>query len=341
MQIGSHLEYDDLLSFAQTCDVVTFDHEHVASEHIRQLVEAGHEVHPGADALVFAQDKLLMRERLSSLSIPVPRWSRVSTVAAVESFADGQWPVILKAAKGGYDGKGVWVIDSASAAESIVVQCAADGMELLAEEKVQLTRELAVLVARSKFGQVSTWPVVETVQKDGICVEVIAPAPGLSDALAERATTLGIEIAARLGVTGVLAVELFETFDDSGEPTISVNELAMRPHNSGHWTIDGSTTSQFEQHLRAVLDYPLGRTTMRTPYAVMANVFGGEDGGLGIDERVHHLMAKWPEVKIHLYGKEVRPGRKIGHVTACGEDLEPLRSNTSGAAAYLTNGIFE
>ncbi|PRZ38619.1 5-(carboxyamino)imidazole ribonucleotide synthase [Antricoccus suffuscus] len=340
VQLGSHLDYDDLLRFAQSCDVVTFDHEHVPGDHIRKLVAAGHEVHPGADALTFAQDKLQMRRRLSELSVPVPRWARVGTVADIEQFAEGTWPIVLKAAKGGYDGKGVWMIDSASDAAEIVEQCAASGIELLAEERVQLTRELAVLVARSKFGQVSAWPVVETVQRDGICVEVIAPAPGLSDAVADRATTLGIEIADKLGVTGVLAVELFETIDTDGRPAIEVNELAMRPHNSGHWTIEGSTTSQFEQHLRAVLDYPLGRTSLRAPYTVMANVLGGEPGGPGIDERVHHLMAKWPEVKIHLYGKEVRPGRKIGHVTACGSDLESLRRSTSGAAAYLTNGTF-
>ena len=209
-------------------------------------------------------------------------------------------------------------------------------MRLIAEERVRLARELAAVVARSPFGQGAAWPVVETVQADGICVQVIAPAPGLSDELADEAQQMALRIAAELGVTGVLAVELFET--DEGE--LLVNELAMRPHNSGHWTIEGARTSQFEQHLRAVLDYPLGATTPTAPVVVMANLLAGPDDVVpkGIDERVHHCMARWPDVKIHLYGKGFRPGRKVGHVTALGADLTEVRNRAAAAADYLANG---
>ena len=240
--------------------------------------------------------------------------------------------MVVKAARGGYDGKGVWVIGSAADAADLL----ASGTELIAEEKVDLVRELAADVARSPWGQGAVWPVVETVQADGICVEVIAPAPNLSDVQAEQAQQLALRIAAELGVVGVLAVELFET--TSGE--LLVNELAMRPHNSAHWTIEGARTSQFEQHLRAVLDYPLGSTELTAPVIVMANLLGGPDdvSPKGIDERVHHCLAHWPDVKIHLYGKGFRPGRKVGHVTALGTDLGEVRARARAAADYLSLG---
>lgn len=335
--LGSHLDFEALEAFASSCDVLTFDHEHVPGEFINRLAQAGHEVHPGAEALIFAQDKLQMRQRLAQLGIPSPRWSKIASVAQLEQFAGDRWPVVLKAARGGYDGKGVWIIEHPAAAAEVVDQCVKEGIELLVEERVVLRRELAAVVARSKFGQVAAWPVVETLQQDGICVEVIAPAPQLPPALAVQATELAISLADHLGVTGVLAVELFEVDGPDGV-SILVNELAMRPHNSAHWTIDGSVTSQFEQHLRAVLDYPLGATTARARWTVMANVLGGEPGGTPLDERVHHLMARWPQVKIHLYGKQVRPGRKIGHVTITGADLSSLRTSARAAAQYLSDG---
>ncbi len=337
VRLGTHLDLDDLRAFAAECDVVTFDHEHVPGEHIEALERAGVEVQPGSAALRHAQDKLVMRERIAAWGgAQQPRWAQVGSVEEIAQFAGGLWPVVLKAATGGYDGKGVWVVADESAAAEVVQAAADGGFEILAEEMVPLRREVAVVVARSRFGQVSAWPVVETVQENGICVEVIAPAPDLTEDGASAVTAMAIALATELGVTGVMAVELFETTDGR----FLVNELAMRPHNSGHWSIDGAVTSQFEQHLRAVLDYPLGATTTRAPYTVMANVLGGPDGGPGIDERVHHLMARWPEVKIHLYGKQVRPGRKIGHVTAYGDDLPRLRAITRDAAAYLREGVF-
>ncbi|MDQ3715074.1 MAG: 5-(carboxyamino)imidazole ribonucleotide synthase [Actinomycetota bacterium] len=328
--IGTHTSYEDLLAFAAGCDVVTFDHEHVPTDFIRSLASAGHAVYPGADALVHAQDKAVLREALAQAGIPGPAWSGVSTLEDVVAFgAEHGWPVVLKLARGGYDGRGVWFLSESAAASHVLDPDRA----YIVEQRVPILRELAVLVARSPYGQVSVWPVVQTVQRDGICVEVIAPAPHLSEELAGVAATLAVRLAAELGVVGVMAVELFETADG-----LWVNELAMRPHNSGHWTIEGSRTSQFEQHLRAVLDYPLGTTAMTAPWVVMANLLGGPDGGMGIDERVHHAMAQWPDVKLHLYGKSPRPGRKLGHVTALGPDFAEVRARAAAAAKYLHQG---
>jgi len=328
--IGEHTSYEDVHAFAAGCDVVTFDHEHVPTDLIRSLTAAGHAVYPAADALVHAQDKLVMRAALSKAGVPCPAWATVSSAEDVAAFGDQYgWPVVLKAARGGYDGRGVWTVPDATSAETLIEP----GRAYLVEERVSIRRELAALVARSPFGQVAVWPVVETVQEDGICVQVIAPAPGLSAELAGQGALLAVRLADELGVVGVLAVEMFETEDG-----LLVNELAMRPHNSGHWTIEGSRTSQFEQHLRAVLDYPLGSPSMTVPWAVMANILGGPDGGMALDERVHHAMARWPDVKLHLYGKAPRPGRKVGHVTALGTDLAEVRARASAAAAYLQQG---
>jgi 5-(carboxyamino)imidazole ribonucleotide synthase len=329
VRIGEHTDLAALREFAKGCEAVTFDHEHVPTGHIEALEAEGVKIYPGSRALVFAQDKGMMRERLGALGVPVPRWARVTSAADVEIFADGVWPVVAKATRGGYDGRGVWMLSSPAEAEALI----ASGTPLIVEERVPLKRELAALVARSPFGQVAAYPVVETVQRDGICVEVVAPAPGLGEARALRAQQLAIDLATELGVVGLLAVELFET--DAG---IVVNELAMRPHNSGHWTIEGARTSQFEQHLRAVLDYPMGETTLTAPAVVMANVLGGEPGGISIDERLHHLFAEDPGARVHLYGKQVRPGRKIGHVTVLGDDMTSVRARAARAAQWLQEG---
>jgi 5-(carboxyamino)imidazole ribonucleotide synthase len=326
VEIGDHTSLDDLREFARGCEVVTFDHEHVPGPCIEALEAEGFQVYPGSAALRHAQDKLVMRERLAGLGLPVPAFCPVATREQLEGFAHHVgWPLVLKAATGGYDGKGVWVVGSADEAQDVL----ASGVRLVAEQFVPLQRELAAVVARSPYGQAAAWPVVETVQSDGICVEVIAPAPGLSEERALEAQGLALRLAAELDVVGVLAVELFETADE-----LLVNELAMRPHNSGHWTIEGARTSQFEQHVRAVLDYPLGDTTMTAPWVVMANLLGGSDAD-GFDERLHMLFAKDPGLKVHLYGKEVRPGRKIGHVTALGDDLEDVRRRAREGAAHL------
>ncbi|MGQ4266730.1 5-(carboxyamino)imidazole ribonucleotide synthase [Nocardiopsis changdeensis] len=327
--LGDDRGLDDVLAFAKANDVVTFDHEHVPEPVLRAVEEQGGLLRPGRDPLRFAQDKLRMRTRLTELGAPAPRWRAVSSTEHVTAFAaETGWPVVLKAARGGYDGKGVWVVDDAAGATGVVERAAAEGVPLLVEEKVAFERELAVQVARSPHGQVAVYPVVETVQRDGICHEVIAPAPGLPEEKATRAQQLAIEIAHALDVTGVLAVELFETADG-----VVVNELAMRPHNSGHWTIEGARTSQFEQHLRAVLDLPLGSPRTNAPYTVMANLLGGEDPE--VYRRYLHVMAADPEIKIHFYGKDVRPGRKIGHVTVTGDDHRDLLERARAAADYL------
>jgi len=329
--VGSHTSLPDLLDFAAGCEVVTFDHEHVPGELIAALEAAGHTVLPGSAALLHAQDKQVMRERLSALGVPVPPFAPVSVAAELDAFAAVHgWPVVLKAATGGYDGKGVWVVRSVEDAAPVL----ASGLRLLAEQHVPLVRELSAVVARSPYGQAAAWPVVETVQQDGICVEVVVPAPGLSEELALQAQGLALRLAAELGVVGVMAVELFQTADG-----LLVNELAMRPHNSGHWSIEGSRTSQFEQHLRAVLDYPLGATGTTAPWVVMGNLLGGE-GEPDLDRRLHMLYARDPSLKVHLYGKQVRPGRKIGHVTALGDDLEVVRSRARVGAHYLRTGAW-
>jgi 5-(carboxyamino)imidazole ribonucleotide synthase len=337
--IGSHTNLDDLRRVAAGADALTFDHEHVPSELLEKLVAEGVNVAPPPEALIHAQDKLVMRRRLEALGAPVPRYAAVDRVDDVDAFAsrvDG--PIVVKAVRGGYDGRGVRMADDLAQARSIAGEYLDSGVPVLVEERVAMRRELSALVARSPFGQGAAWPVVETVQRDGICVLVIAPAPGLADDVGAAAQQLALRLAAELGVVGVLAVELFETVDGQ----LLVNELAMRPHNSGHWTMDGARTSQFEQHLRAVLDYPLGDTDATVPVTVMANVLGAaHTPTMTVDERMHHLFARMPDARVHLYGKGERPGRKIGHVNFLGHDLAQLanlRERAELAAHWLSHG---
>ncbi|WP_370718824.1 5-(carboxyamino)imidazole ribonucleotide synthase [Kineococcus mangrovi] len=349
--IGAADDLEALVAFASECDAVTFDHEHVPGAGLRAMAEVT-SVQPGADALVHAQDKVVMRERLTALGVPCPAWARVADRAAVEAFAtEAGWPVVLKTPRGGYDGKGVLVLDGPDDAGWATAGAWfadwADRGGLLAEEHVPFTRELAALVARSPSGQAAAWPVVETVQRDGVCHEVTAPAPDLDPDLAAELTDVALRIAGGLGVTGVLAVEVFEVervVQGVSRRTFVVNELAMRPHNSGHWSIDGAVTSQFENHLRAVLDLPLGSTAPRAPWTVMVNVLGPK----AIEARHEdlyrsylHVMAHDPGVKVHLYGKEQRPGRKLGHVTVYGDDLDTVRARARHAAAFTAGEIDE
>jgi len=336
--VGDHTDVEAVRAFAKECDVVTFDHEHVPAEVLSALEADGVPLHPSPAALVFAQDKLAMRRRLSEIGVACPRWAQVRDVAGLRAFGEEVgWPVVVKVPRGGYDGKGVREVGSPSEVADWGPAC---DTSLLAEEKVDFVRELAVLVARSPSGQAAAWPVVETVQTDGICTEVLAPAPDLDPALAAVVTEAGLRIAGELGVTGVMAAELFEVRDPAtGDPSYVVNELAMRPHNSGHWSIDGAVTSQFEQHLRAVLDLPLGDPSPRAPWTVMGNVLGGDYPELYPAYR--HLLARDPGLKMHMYGKGVRPGRKVGHVNVSGSDLAALRDRASHASDYLQGVITE
>jgi 5-(carboxyamino)imidazole ribonucleotide synthase len=333
--IGSHTDLEALRAAASGATALTFDHEHVPTELLETLVAEGVNVAPPPQALVHAQDKLLMRRRLAALGAPVPRFAEVQTPADAEAFArEAGGAAVLKTVRGGYDGRGVIMADDPAAARDIAARYLDDGVAVMIEEKVAMRRELAALVARSPFGQGAAWPVVETVQRDGICVLVLAPAPDLAGELGAAAQELALRLANELGVVGLLAVELFETADGG----LLVNELAMRPHNSGHWTMDGSVTSQFEQHVRAVLDYPLGDTGLLAPVTVMGNVLGApQTPQMTMDERCHHLFARMPEAKVHLYGKGERPGRKIGHVNVTGDDPAALRQRAELAAHWLSH----
>ncbi|WP_443050788.1 5-(carboxyamino)imidazole ribonucleotide synthase [Streptomyces sp. H27-D2] len=335
--VGDYRDLATLRAFAQGCDVITFDHEHVPTEHLRALEADGVVVRPGPEALIHAHDKGVMRARLREIGVPCPRHRIVADPADVVRFAEEEsaagegFPVVLKTVVGGYDGKGVWIVRSAEeAAEPFRA-----GVPVLAEEKVAFTRELAANVVRSPHGQAVAYPVVESIQVDGVCDTVIAPAPGLSAELSVQAQQLALTIAKELGVVGHLAVELFETADGR----ILVNELAMRPHNSGHWTQDGAITSQFANHVRAVLDLPLGDPRPRARWTVMANVLGGDFPDMYA--AYLHCMARDPGLKIHMYGKDVKPGRKVGHVNTYGDDLADVRERARHAAGYLRGTITE
>lgn len=314
--VGNYLGEDELLAFAQEVDVITFDHEHVPVDLLRKIETAGVAVHPKPEALVHAQNKLVMRRRLRELGLPQPAWTQANSEAEIRDFLDSYGPqIIVKTPIGGYDGKGVRVVSDVSQVSDWLGNLADLGGALLLEQKVAFKRELAQLIARSPSGQTQFWPLVETIQKSGVCSEVIAPARADGAAAYE----IALAVAQGLDVTGVMAVELFE--DEKGN--MLVNELAMRPHNSGHFSIEGSVTSQFEQHLRAVLDLPLGSTRMLAPVALMLNLLGVDDSN-SFQEQYPEAMLAAPDIKFHLYGKAPRLGRKMGHLTILGEDLEAM-----------------
>lgn len=333
--VGDYTDYDQLLWFAADVDVITFDHEHVPVALLEKLVAANVSVQPGPEALIHAQNKLTMRRALAKLGLPMPAWQAVTTPAELDDFIAGQAALgssgaILKTPIGGYDGKGVRVVASSADALDWFAEINKFGGELLAEQKVDFRRELAALSARSTSGEFASWPVVETRQLGGVCAEVIAPAPETDGA---RAAEIARAVSEGLGVTGVLAVEMFE--DQSGQ--LMINELAMRPHNSGHFSIEGSVTSQFEQHLRAVLGLPLGSTEMRAPFAVMVNLLGVDDQNDFVSN-YPLAMNGHPLVKFHSYQKAARAGRKLGHLTAVGDDYGALLETTRAAAEILKTG---
>jgi 5-(carboxyamino)imidazole ribonucleotide synthase len=331
-EVGDFTDLTTLRLVTDGCAVVTFDHEHVPTEHLHALEAAGIAVRPGPDALVHAQDKAVMREALAGLGVPCPRNLVVRTPAEVAAFG---FPCVLKTTRGGYDGKGVWFVASEAETADAFDQAASSGVAILAEELVDFRRELSALVARSPSGQVAVWPVVASEQRDGVCREVVAPAPGLAPDLAVQAQQIAMTVAGELGVVGVLAVELFETTDGR----VLVNELAMRPHNTGHWTQDGAVTSQFENHLRAVLDLPLGAPDARAMWTVMVNILGGSGTTGRLYDGYPHALARDPRLRVHLYGKELRPGRKLGHVNAYGDDLEDCLARARHAAAWFAGEL--
>ncbi len=329
--VGDYHDEETVLAFAREVDVLTFDHEHVPQPVLRALVAAGVAVHPGPDALQYAQDKLLMRAKLADLGLPQPDWAAVTRADDLQAFLDGHGGrAVVKTPRGGYDGKGVRVVSAAVEAADWFAALSEDanGGALLVEELVDFRRELAQQVARRPSGEIAVYPVVETVQRDGVCAEVVAPAPGAVGRVADEARRVGVAVAEGLGVTGMLAVELFETSDER----LLVNELAMRPHNSGHWTQDGVITGQFEQHLRAVADLPLGSTEPTAAWSVMINILGGP-ADAAMTDRLVAAMAEHPRAKIHTYGKAPRPGRKVGHVTVAAAELDDAAYEARAAAA--------
>jgi 5-(carboxyamino)imidazole ribonucleotide synthase len=327
--LGSPFVAADLRAIASRCDVLTFDHEQVDLAMVAELAAQGAVVRPGADTLELAVDKARMRAALDDAGVPVPAYLVVDegpeALDAVASFAAAHgWPVMVKAARGGYDGKGVWPV--ADRAEAAAVLAGVAG-QVVVEELLPLDAELAVMVARRPSGASAAWPAVETAQVGGVCREVLVPGRLDADVL-EAASALGSKVAEIAGGVGVMAVELFW----SGGRLL-VNEVATRPHNSGHWTMEGAVTSQFENHVRAVLDLPLGSTAPQHREVASVNLFGGPAG-----EDPAQLLSRGLAVEgahVHLYGKRARPGRKLGHVTVCGDEAEVVRSRAWTAAVAL------
>lgn len=333
--IGDYKNLDDVQNVCDGATAATFDHEHVPNEYLDELIALGVSVQPQPRALIYAQDKLEQRRKMKEIGAPVPEFAPIESAEDAGVFfesVDGE--MCLKATRGGYDGHGVWFPGTRGEAESLVADLLEKGTPLYAERKVDFDRELSAMVARTPSGEVRAWPVVESRQRDGICVEAIAPAPGMTEKQAEQCRELATKIATDLDVTGVLAVELF---DKDGE--VTVNELAMRPHNTGHWTQDGCVTSQFEQHLRAVLDWPLGSVETTAPYTVMVNTLGADvEPEEPMEARVVEVMRRYPDAKVHLYGKGHRPGRKMGHVNIAGDDLDTVLERATAAADIIVNG---
>ena len=328
--VGDHTDPDVLQRFAADVDVVIFEFEGVDPAHLQALEAAGHRLVPAPAAKLLAQDKLVQRAMLQQAGFPVPPFAHARSATDATAFADrhGGWPIVAKAPRGGYDGRGVAVVDDATEAAAFI-----DGLPdgALLEPALTIERELAVQVARTSDGRTVTYPVVETVQHDAMLRELIAPAP-VSPQRAVEAEQLATAIVEAIGATGLIAVELFLTPDG-----LLVNELAMRPHNSGHHTIEANVTSQFEQHLRAALDWPLGATGLVTPAAVTVNVIGPPDGS---DPRTRRDAAlAVPGAHVHLYGKQARPGRKLGHVTALGPDVASARDIAWRAVNLLEGEI--
>jgi len=332
--VGDYTQLNVVAGFAETVDVITFDHEHVPLTILEELERRGTRVQPAASALAFAQNKLQMRKRLAMLDLPMPAWAEIQSASELDEFIGEQGAVVLKTPIGGYDGKGVRVVRSSAEASDWLENIDKFGGSLLAEEKVDFVRELAQLSARNSSDEFAAWPLVETRQVNGVCSVVIAPAPYSSAKLLQQAQDVAKKIAEGLLVTGVLAVEMFEARDGR----LLINELAMRPHNSGHFSIEGSVTSQFEQHLRAVANLPLGSTELVAEHAVMLNLLGVDDQH-EFEPRFADVRASYPSVHLHDYGKSPRKGRKMGHITVVGSNAEALLAEANAAAAVLLRGI--
>jgi 5-(carboxyamino)imidazole ribonucleotide synthase len=304
---GSALDPRAVVDFGRPCDAVTVDHEVVSLEALNEIESRGVHVAPSTSALRFANDKAFQREEFSRHGFPLPEFLvlREFDAEAIRHFTSRHPRVVVKAARGGYDGRGVTVIDGDP---SDIVRELIDHTPVLLEEFLDLIGEVAVSVVTGRDGATVTYPAVDPIQKNGMCELVHVPST-LPTALALMATELAEKIAEVVQAVGVLAVEIFVTND-----SLLVNEVATRPHNSGHWSIEGSTTSQFSNHVRAVSGLPLGETTPLAPFTTMINVVGRAT------EPPWSELRELRGVAVHDYGKEHRLGRKLGHVTVLSED---------------------
>jgi 5-(carboxyamino)imidazole ribonucleotide synthase len=323
--IGDYRDVAAVLEFAKNCDVLTFEHELVPQSVIKAVEATGIKVYPKSDSFSFSQNKIVMRKKMADLGLPSPKWQEYSGGTSEMDF-----PLIAKLPAGGYDGRGVFKVTNQNELEELVAQHG----KLLLEELLKFDYEISVMVARSPHNQAASWPATLTIQTDGICTMTVTPVPNITELLAADVQSAALEIARAIDLVGVMAVEMFVVGND-----FYLNELALRPHNSGHWSIEGSCTSQFEQHLRAILDLPLGDTQMSTKFAVMGNIIGAAKTDMY--RPYLHLMARTPQLKFHQYRKEVRPGRKIGHVTLCGDNVLELQDEVAHAIDYLSGAIDE
>lgn len=330
--VGDYTDLTSLINFAKDCQVITFDHElvppRVLLELERVLAELDIKMFPSAKTFLHSQDKLYMRSEFKKLNIAAPPWISYPNA----EISKCNFPLIAKLPTGGYDGRGVWQVDNLAELEELYTK--SGKKELLIEEKVNFSCEISVLVARSPHNQATVWSPTLSVQQDGICVQTITPVPEISDELRISAQQIALKIAGHIELVGVMAVEMFVANNK-----LLINEIALRPHNSGHWSIEGSVTSQFEQHLRAVLDLPLGDTAMLTPWAVMGNLIGGSASNMYWPYL--HLFARTPGLKVHQYRKETKLGRKIGHVTATGSDLAKIKESIEHAVDFFNGRLNE
>lgn len=332
--VGDWDDPEALLRLASQVDVVTLENEFVAAGSLRALKEAGYHLYPTSRSLALVQDKFVQKQTLAAAGLPVPRFQAVASLAAVpEAGTTLGWPLLLKARRNAYDGKGNATVRSANDAAAAWQKLGGEaGRELFVEEFCHFTAELAVIVTRGRDGTSASYPVVETIQRDHVCHLVQAPAPVPAE-VAARATEIARQAVAAVGAVGSFGVEMFLT--RAGD--LVVNELAPRVHNSGHYTMEGCVCSQFENHVRAVLGWPLGSTAMVAPAAVMVNLLGKAKAAgrpLGLERAL-----AVPGAHVHIYGKAMSgAGRKMGHVTALGATREEAFAVAQRAASLIQFG---
>ena len=328
--VGRWADPQALQTFASQCDVITLENEFVEAEILARLEAEGHTVFPRSATLALIQDKVIQKQRLAAAGLAVAGFQAVANIAQAESLAsEWGWPLLLKARRNGYDGYGNATLREAQDLEPAWERLSKGGRSLFFEQFIPFERELAVMVVRGRAGELATYPVVETIQREHICHVVRAPAE-LAPAVAHAATQLAVAAIEAIDGVGVFGVELFLLPGD----LLLLNEIAPRPHNSGHYTIEACETSQFENHLRAILGWPLGPTELLAPAAVMVNVLGSFAGPLPPAPASEALAI--PGAHVHLYGKrEVRRGRKMGHVTALGASLAEAEKIARRAAELV------